>query len=261
MKINYYIEGEVWLCGDMHYQKETFIQLCKKNDIRNSSIIILGDCEVGFRKENPRKFYDYISKQLAFRNNKLYLVRGNHDNPSHWTINYTNLFSKENTTPKFGTEDIKYLNEKWPNIIHLEDNSIVSINNKNYFIFGGAVSIDRNILKTDSTYFSWERTCLSRHLIYHLRDTGQIHGVLAHTGLRPPGLDSKQLKRRTDSDKRLIDDLREEDNNIKAIIEQLQPEYWYNGHFHISYAGVQSLYHGTIIKQRCLDILEFFKLE
>lgn len=56
------INGDVWLCGDLHRNVDVFLQTCKKNDIRNSSIIILGDCEVGFRKEHPNKFYNYLSK-------------------------------------------------------------------------------------------------------------------------------------------------------------------------------------------------------
>lgn len=41
----------------------------KEFNIRDSHIIILGDCEIGFYKEKPAKFYNYFSKQLKLRNN------------------------------------------------------------------------------------------------------------------------------------------------------------------------------------------------
>ena len=47
---------------------------------------------------------------------------------------------------------------------------------------------------------------------------GEIFGVLAHTGPRPDTLDDKQFKRRCKFDKRLIDDIMEEQSNICQII-------------------------------------------
>lgn len=84
----------------------------------------------------------------------------------------------------------------------------------------------------------------------------KIFGVLAHTGPRPDTLDDKQFKRRCKFDKRLIDDIMEEQSNICQIINILNPEVWFNGHYHTSFE--KTITNGT--KVTCLDILEIRKL-
>lgn len=236
------INGNVYLCGDLHKDINGFLQKLKKNNIRDSHIIILGDCEVGFYKEKPAKFYNYFSKHLRLRNNTIYLVRGNHDNPEHW----------RNSDIENGKRSLE---EKWPNIIHLRDNTLVSINNKLYFVWGGAVSIDRAILKESTSWFREERTILNTGKLLLLNDT-EIFGVLAHTGPRPDNLDDKQFKRRCSFDKRLIDDIMEEQANVCQIINMLNPAVWFNGHYHTSFE--KTITCGTEVK--CLDILEIRKL-
>lgn len=79
MNIEHTINGNVYLCGDLHKDINGIFQKIKELNIRDSYIIILGDCEIGFYKEKPAKFYNYFSKQLKLRNNTVYLIRGNHD--------------------------------------------------------------------------------------------------------------------------------------------------------------------------------------
>ena len=238
MNIEHTINGNVYLCGDLHKDINGIFQKIKELNIRDSYIIILGDCEIGFYKEKPAKFYNYFSKQLKLRNNTVYLIRGNHDNPEYWL----NPIRSE-------------VEEKWPNIIHFRDNSLVFINDKIYFIWGGAVSIDRAILKEGSTWFRSERTTLNIAKLLLFKDI-KIFGVLAHTGPRPDTLDDKQFKRRCKFDKRLIDDIMEEQSNICQIINILNPEVWFNGHYHTSFEKTTT--NGT--KVTCLDILEIRKL-
>ena len=119
----------------------------------------------------------------------------------------------------------------------------------------GVVSIDRAILKEGSTWFRSERTTLNIAKLLLLKDI-KIFGVLAHTGPRPDTLDDKQFKRRCKFDKRLIDDIMEEQSNICQIINILNPEVWFNGHYHTSFEKTTT--NGT--KVTCLDILEIRKL-
>lgn len=69
MNIEHIINGNVYLCGDLHKDINGIFQKIKELNIRDSHIIILGDCEIGFCKEKPAKFYNYFSKQLKLRNN------------------------------------------------------------------------------------------------------------------------------------------------------------------------------------------------
>ena len=53
-----------------------------------------------------------------------------------------------------------------------------------------------------------------------------------------------------------IDDIMEEQSNICQIINILNPEVWFNGHYHTSFE--KTITNGT--KVTCLDILEIRKL-
>lgn len=110
-------------------------------------------------------------------------------------------------------------------------------------------------MKEGSTWFRSERTTLNIAKLLLFKDI-KIFGALAHTGPRPDTLDDKQFKRRCKFDKRLIDDIMEEQSNICQIINMLNPEVWFNGHYHTSFEKTTT--NGT--KVTCLDILEIRKL-
>ena len=71
----------------------TLINKIERYNIENSLIIVAGDVGIGFYKDGYySNIFTRMSKCLSKRNNILFFVRGNHDDPSKWN-NY-NPFRK-----------------------------------------------------------------------------------------------------------------------------------------------------------------------
>jgi len=94
--------------------------LCEQ--FTDARFICVGDCGFGIAKPNiETHFLDQIHKDLSKTDNLLYIIRGNHDDPSFF----------------IGT---KY----WTSRINLlKDYSIIKVRDKRVLCVGGAVSIDR----------------------------------------------------------------------------------------------------------------------
>ena len=95
------------LLGDIHGRLSIIINFIQKNDIDNENIIQVGDFGLGFDSyltdiENLDKLNNILSK----KNNKLYALKGNHDNPEFWNGR---------------------LDNKWSNIKLVKDYSILEI--------------------------------------------------------------------------------------------------------------------------------------
>lgn len=109
--------------SDIHGDFNFFLQRLKTSSLKDCILIVAGDCGFGFDKPS------YYTQQLApintwLRENNVlcYMIRGNHDDPS-------------------------YFNKKCPfnfsNIKCLKDYTVLSFEDKNILLVGGAISIDR----------------------------------------------------------------------------------------------------------------------
>lgn len=266
------ITGPTWLVGDIHAEQGEFFHNVKEQNIRNSNIILLGDVGVGFELEPPEKFFGYFSKMLKARNNRAYLIRGNHDNPSFWS-----------------DETKKHIESKYENVTMLQQ-GFVNINGDLFYVYPGAVSIDR-IIRTEGTWwfrdervapidkmdisYQWTELYEDEYIKQYgeLDNNGEefkpIKGVLGHTGPRPNNLDDGQLQRRCLKDKRLIDDVNEEAqfvynvmdgvlyvNDMVKQMNQSECNPWYFfGHFHVSYERRH-----PIFSTKCLNCHELYQI-
>ena len=118
------------LIGDVHGD---FLQLMDKLTelpLVNSFFIQVGDFGVRFKnKENEVAQLELISRELQKKNNAMYVIRGNHDDPS------------------FFNGDVSYSN------LHLlKDYSLLTLEGKIILLAGGAVSVNRTWKLRNNSY-------------------------------------------------------------------------------------------------------------
>ena len=111
------LEGDIYLIGDIHGKKFQLIEKIKNLNIADAHLILLGDIGVGFNDNNYAFDYGWLNDELKKLNCKAYLLRGNHDNPSHWK------------------DDL--IDEEYENIIHLKDHQLLLLNDDLFMCIGG----------------------------------------------------------------------------------------------------------------------------
>ena len=109
----------IFAVGDIHGCFDNLVGMTKNYGIKDSIIICCGDCGLGFSTPEATKTdLSKLNKICRTNNNKVIMVRGNHDNPEY--------FEK-------GLINTKY-------IIAVPDYTVL---NDNILCVGGATSIDR----------------------------------------------------------------------------------------------------------------------
>lgn len=114
---------DIYAIGDLHGYFESLINWIKRFDLEDCVIIICGDVGFGFEKPG---YYEQLcnkfEKICSERNVTIFMLRGNHDDPSYfWGGN------------KINTEHFKAI----------PDYSVISNGEHNILCVGGAISIDR----------------------------------------------------------------------------------------------------------------------
>lgn len=224
------------LLGDIHGNFNYLKHEITSKNIENCEIFCVGDFGVGFSKVKGDKLeLDLLNDRvLKDRNIILNTIRGNHDAPHYFDIEWQNL------------NDFKFTN-----INLLPDYSTRVVDDKKILLVGGAHSIDRmDRIHEDSiqsSYGSSKRTWwkdeifnLDVPLLETFRD---IDIVITHTapvmvfpdnrfGLGPV------VESYAKYDPNLITDLINERNNVSKMLEILMKnndiKRWYYGHFHDS---------------------------
>lgn len=107
--------------GDIHGNFNYLKELINLYNITDTTIIQVGDFGIGFTsKENDEKLLSDLNSFLTKNNIVLYAIRGNHDNPDYFIGNH--ILS---------------------NLKLMPDYSVITINDYNILLVGGAISIDR----------------------------------------------------------------------------------------------------------------------
>lgn len=124
----------MYFIGDTH---EDFVGLMAKIkwlNIKNSSLIQVGDFGLGFRSLNDDMILIKKMNNFLLRSsNHLYVIRGNHDDPSFFdgSINRSNIHL-------------------------LPDYSVINLEGKTLLLAGGAISIDRTIRRAGLNFWPKE---------------------------------------------------------------------------------------------------------
>lgn len=212
------------ILGDLHSNIAHLIYTLSRGILDNNSIIQVGDFGVGFigydRDLHNLKILD---EALGIHKVKLYIVRGNHDDPSYFKGDRKNE-----------------LNEILKNIIFVEDYEIHTIENKKVLFIGGAISIDRKMRVEGKSYWKDEGITVNNNKIKEIiKQEESIDILITHSApdfCDPIGYTSSLVRMYKQNDSELIEDLREERQNLSKIFDELDEickfKYHFYGHFH-----------------------------
>lgn len=227
-------KNQIVLVGDIHGAYGQLGYDIKRLH-KDAYIIQVGDFGMGFHKPNYYKTeLTELSMALTKTNCHLYVIRGNHDDPSYFT----------ETNNPFGIS----------NITLLADYSELELLGKNILCVGGAISVDRFHRVPNKSWWEGESFNLKLDHEFPYRDR-QYDLVVTHT--RPTccgaikGFDN--IKRWCDTDADLKNDLIEETQLVDYLYEHTKPTAWCYGHFHDT---IITEYESTLF--RCLNIDEHY---
>lgn len=117
------VPKNVYVVGDIHGEFKLLTYNIKRYDIKDSIIIVAGDCGFGFEKpEYYNQLYNKLKKTLILHNVILLFIRGNHDDAEYFNGN----LSIDHTYFKT-----------------IADYSILLFENFTVLCVGGGISIDR----------------------------------------------------------------------------------------------------------------------
>lgn len=227
----------IFLCGDIHGEIFTFSYLIRERyKIKDSYIFQLGDFGMGFYKEDYYKdSLNRLNEKLQLDNNHLYVLRGNHDDPSYF---------KQTNNP-FGYENITFL----------KDYSELNLLGLDILCIGGAISIDRQDRVEGRSYWKDEVFVYDENFDFNKK---KYDVVLTHTRPKSCGAFKgfSNIAGWLKYDALLKDDLIKESEEVEKVYTKTKPQQWMYGHFHQS-----NFYVDENTSFRCLDINEFYMLE
>jgi UDP-2,3-diacylglucosamine pyrophosphatase LpxH len=204
--------------GDIHGKYRRLNDDIPKDHCRDQTIIQVGDFGIGFRKLTD-ELHDlsYLNASLAEYNNKLLVIRGNHDNPG------------------FFNGKIKDIH--FSNIEFLPDYSVRNVEGKNILFIGGAISVDRFARKEGIDYWKDEVFELDEKL----SDFRDIQIVVTHTCplfANPVGVTGDIVQYYSKHDVTLMSQLLSERIKMSAAYDLIKAnntiQQWIYGHFHNS---------------------------
>jgi hypothetical protein len=208
--------------GDIH-GKFTELKIGIRNILnethtQNVSIdfVQLGDFGMGFG--DPKIAYNELSDldtDLCLRNSHLWIIRGNHDNPAFWS----------NTGYRF------------ENIHFVKDDTILTLNEKQCYFAGGAISIDRIVRKQGVNYWDSEHYTNPGELINANVDiifTHDVYQEISNFKIHTSDIVARWLEK----DSRLYQDMLAQQYELKKLYENVSAHNknikWYHGHYHES---------------------------
>jgi UDP-2,3-diacylglucosamine pyrophosphatase LpxH len=206
----------VIMLGDIHGEFYRIIEFMSRKHVNDSCIVQVGDFGVFNTKEDAQRLFK-LNEHLIDKNNHLYVVRGNHDNPTFFKgVDF------------FGLSNIHFV----------EDYTILTLNWRNFFCFGGAHSINRKSLVLGFDYFA---DCpIQYDGTQDLSEVTDIHYVVTHTApqLFPPFVFDRIVEHFCAKDPDLRLDITHERALMNLMYQHLLRQnrdtlrVWFYGHFH-----------------------------
>jgi predicted phosphodiesterase len=200
--------------GDIHGQWEHTARLIEARDLRDETIVQVGDFGVGFdAPEREAVRLDTLDAVLAARGLTLYAIRGNHDDPA-----------------AFG--DDRY---DRPRLRLVRDYTTLDIDGRRVLCVGGAASPDRVARRRQGLRWWPEEVFVPRP---DLLD-GPPDIVVTHSApdFCPPVGPGRLIQALARHDPALVADLRRERADLTALhaaLDRRRLQLWLYGHFHQS---------------------------
>ena len=215
----------IYFIGDTHGDFGELANKLAVRGIRDSQLVQVGDFGLGFGNKNEEELnLKTLNKTLKTGNNLLYVIRGNHDDPSYFA-----------TWEKIG------------NIRLVPDYSVLELGGYNVLLVGGAISIDRNSRIQGKDYWKEEEFIFDPDkLDVALNEIQRVDIVVTHTAPNEfwPFDLGNLVRAYARQDVNLISDLAKERELhsilLKYITNKYAPPHWYYGHFHTTNNGEYS---------------------
>lgn len=227
--------NRVILLGDTHSTAVTY-NIVNGNEIENGSDIFhVGDAGIGFGKyqnivlETAKNTLERLNKLAQEKNINVYLNRGNHDNPNVWEQcwEFSNVF-----------------------LVKTGDTGIFP-NGKTVLFVGGGISVDRIKRIKDVSYWIMEKT-------EYLNPVPKTDFVFSHdcpdNFNHPTATLPQSYGWYVERDSTLMDDCKEQRENMRRIWQESGAKRAIYGHFHRS---IVEEINGVTAK--CLDINELYE--
>ena len=214
----------VVICGDIHGEFEKLVyQCCVRYEMRDTLIIVAGDCGFGFKYPayDIDFYYSRTMDRIIDANNYLAFVRGNHDNPLY-----------------FDGEHVGY--ERFHAV---PDYSVLTACGHQILCIGGATSVDRIKRTASKDWWTDEQPVFDHDKLVALKYEGyQIDTVVAHCApsfcenITPPDW----VFQLADEDPSLLEDLKSDRMTMDNILKDLKTDRhplrrWLYGHYHHSW--------------------------
>lgn len=203
----------VYCMGDTHTLD--FISIISHFKLKDFILIHAGDAGEGFYENTDRYDLNNLEDYCERHNGRILIVRGNHSNPeyyidSHWT------------------------RERYKRVTFVKDYTYLSINGAVFLFAGGAVSIDRNARNVNHDYWVDE----GFNLPDNYTDLPQCDVLVTHSvTIDAPPIDGlTRIAGWFKNDPSLRYELIEERENIKKLVDHVNPKINLYGHFHTTYS-------------------------
>lgn len=206
--------GTMYL-GDIHGNFGFVRWYVKAHDIRNTSIIQVGDFGIGFKPTSEGYELELLNKTLNEFDVNLYAIRGNHDNPAFFDGTF----------------------KEYDRIHLMPDYSTAVIDGRKHLFVGGAISIDRKYRVKGISYWEDEVFVLDEG---KLNSATEIDVLVTHNSMSflPPLSFNKLVLGFAEEDRTLLSELLEERNMLTRMWDILTKEKKNKidlhvfGHFH-----------------------------
>lgn len=241
----------VLFMGDIHGQWNGMYSKFKRMGLENCVVVACGDFGIGWEERyKEEKSIKYLDALLANRNIHLYVLRGNHDDPSYYDgyFHFPNIKLMEDyTVLEIGS---------WRILTIGGAHSVDRMNRKDWYLYNGRKSELRDKKRLNRGWWPDEKFIFEPHLLEGLRN---IDVVATHTSPQMvPPMHMDGLTFWSHNDKDIVEDVSQERMEMNLVFEILHKNNklmsWYYGHYHDS---TSITVFGTHFK--CLDIDEIYE--
>ena len=207
----------VYLVGDLHTNYKEFKERLEADkSFKDCTFIFIGDMD--FRdEETAYNQFKTLDKMLSERNISSYVIRGNHDNPKLWE-----------------DENIEFWN-RFQSFRPIGSYTRININNNVGIIISGAVSINRADLTPGVNYWpEYDKVELPPDFVDYGESLKNVDFIIGHTGPVHKDIFKEQQTgcEKYLKDGFLVNDLENEQKQLRAILKRYRPKRWYCGHYH-----------------------------
>lgn len=230
----------LYCVGDIHGKFPELAQVLK-NLPTDIHAVCVGDIGLGFPDSDEPSCLAAVDAVARERNQQVWLMRGNHDNPDIW------LRQKS------------YWNSHLTHIRIPDDVYRIKIDNIHVIMVGGAISLDRTHTDRIDDLTWWKHEAVSPASLQKVRQLVGAYGradiLITHAGpygAQPPlSRDQASFDHYAKEDPQLASDVKAERILLAHIVEASQARTVAFGHYHVPLES-----HNGPIRYRCCAELE-----